>query len=56
MRINLLELGRMIDKQYLADELIKLNEKYKVNLSLELWDSFIDSMLQKKESQLTLFE
>lgn len=54
MRIDLLELGRMIDKQYLAKELIKLNEKYKLNLSLELWDSFINEMTPIKESQMTL--
>lgn len=55
MRIDLLELGRMIDKQYLTKELIKLNEKYKLNLSLELWDSFINEMTPIKESQMTLF-
>ncbi|MDP2722858.1 MAG: SAM-dependent methyltransferase [Bacteroidales bacterium] len=55
MRINLLELGRTIDKQYLDSELIKLNEKYKINLSLDLWDSFINVMKPIKESQMKLF-
>ncbi len=55
MRIDLLELGRMIDKRYLANELIILNEKYNLNLSLELWDSFINEMTPIKDSQMTLF-
>jgi len=55
MRIDLLELGRMIDKDYLTNELIILNERYKLNLSLELWDSFINEMTPIKESQMTLF-
>jgi hypothetical protein len=55
MRIDLLELGRMIDKDYLTNELIILNEKYNLNLSLELWDGFINEMTPIKESQMTLF-
>ncbi len=55
MRINLLQLGRIVDKQYLAKELVKLNKKYNLNLSLELWDSFINEMTPVKENQLTLF-
>jgi hypothetical protein len=55
MRIDLLELGRILDKQYLAKELIKLNEKYRLNISLELWDNFINEMTPIRESQMTLF-
>lgn len=55
MRINLLELGRSIDKEYLSEELIKLNEKYNFNLSLELWDDFINKMTPIKDKQTTLF-
>jgi len=55
MRIDLLELGKKITKQDLARELHKLNEMYKLDLSLELWDSFIVEMTPFKEIQMTLF-
>jgi hypothetical protein len=55
MRIDLLELGKKINKQDLAKELHKLNEMYKLDLSLELWDSFIYEMTPVKEIQMTLF-
>ena len=56
MRIDLLELGKKINKEVLANELIKLNEKYGIALSLELWDRFLDEMTPVKERQMTLFE
>jgi len=44
MWIDLLELGNKIDKLDLTKELQKLNEMYNLDLSLELWDSFIAEM------------
>jgi hypothetical protein len=55
MRIDLLELGKKINKQDLSKELHKLNEKYKLDLTLALWDSFIEEMTPVKEMQMTLF-
>ena len=55
MRIDLLELGKKINKQDLAKELHKLNVVYKLDLSLELWNSFIAEMTPIKEIQMTLF-
>ena len=55
MRIDLFELGKMINKQVLANELNTLNEKYGIVLSLELWDRFMDEMTPVKERQMTLF-
>jgi hypothetical protein len=55
MRIDLLELGNKINKQDLVKELNRLNEKYGIVLSLDLWDRFIDEMTPVKEKQMTLF-
>ncbi len=55
MRIDLLELGKKINKQYLTKELHKLNKMYQLDLSLALWDCFIEEMTPVKEMQMTLF-
>jgi hypothetical protein len=55
MRIDLFELGKKINKQDLVTELNRLNEKYGIVLSLDLWDRFIDEMTPVKEKQMTLF-
>ncbi len=55
MRIDLLELARTIDKTDLQIELEMLNAKYKLHLTLDLWDSFINEMILAKESQMALF-
>ena len=44
MRIDLLELAKHIDKAELQAELEMLNKKYNLNLTLNLWDSFINEM------------
>jgi len=44
MRIDLLELAKHIDKAELQAELEMLNRKYNLNLTLNLWDSFINEM------------
>lgn len=55
MRIDLLELARQINKAKLQAELEMLNEKYTLNLTLTLWDSFINKMNPVKEEQMSLF-
>jgi len=55
MRIDLLELAKQIDKTDLQTELETLNEKYKLNLTLNLWDSFINEMKPLNNGQISLF-
>ena len=55
MRIDLLELAKQIDKTILQKELDILNEKYKFNLTLDLWDGFIDEMTPVSNGQMTMF-
>ena len=55
MRIDLLELAKRIDKTDLQAELEILNEKYKLNLTLNFWNSFIDEMTPIKNGQLEMF-
>jgi hypothetical protein len=55
MRIDLLELAKQINKADLQSELEMLNEKYKLNLTLNLWDSFINEMTPVNNEQMTMF-
>jgi hypothetical protein len=55
MRIDLLELAKQIDRAYLQTELEMLNEKYKLNLTLNLWDSFINEMIPVNNGQMAMF-
>ena len=55
MRIDLLELAKQINKADLKTELEKLNEKYKLNLTLDLWDSFISEMTPVNNGQIAMF-
>lgn len=55
MRIDLLELAKQIDKADLQTELDTLNEKYKLNLTLDLWDSFINEMTPVNNGQMAMF-
>jgi len=55
MRINLLEVAKNIEIIDLQTELEKLNEKYKLNLTLNLWDRFINEMTPSKNGQLAMF-
>jgi len=55
MRIDLLELAKQIGKADLQVELEALNEKYKLNLTLKLWDTFIQEMTPVKIGQMTMF-
>jgi hypothetical protein len=55
MRIDLLQLAKSINKKDLKSELYKLNEKYKLNLTLDLWDEFLKEMKPVNDGQLALF-
>lgn len=55
MRIDLLELAKHINKADLQRELEMLNEKYKLNLTLNLWDSFINAMTPVNNGQIAMF-
>ena len=56
MRIDLLELAKQIDRTYLETELNRLNVIYNFNLTLCLWDSFMDEMTPEYNGQIELFE
>lgn len=55
MRIDLLELAKQKNQAHLQTELEKLNEKYKLNLTLNLWDSFINEMTPVNNGQIAMF-
>ena len=55
MRIDLLELAKQIDKTDLQTELDTLNKKYKLSLTLDLWDSFINEMTPVNNGQMAMF-
>jgi len=55
MRIDLLELSKKINKANLQTELETLNKKYKFNLTLNLWNSFINEMTPVNNGQISMF-
>lgn len=55
MRIDLAELAKRIDKAVLQTKLETLNEKYNFNLTLNLWDDFINEMTPVNNGQMTIF-
>jgi hypothetical protein len=55
MRIDLLELAKQIDRTELQSELEILNIKYNFNLSLSLWDDFVNEMKPINNGQLVMF-
>ena len=55
MRIDLLELAKQSNKTDLQTELETLNEKYKFNLTLNLWDNFINEITPVNNGQMAMF-
>jgi len=55
MRIDLLELAKQTNKAFIEKELQILNEKYQFNLTIDLWDSFINEMTPVSNGQLAMF-
>lgn len=55
MRIDLLELTKIINKQGLQIELDRLNEAYNLQLTLHLWPDFLQEMIPAYNGQMTMF-
>ena len=55
MRIDLLKLALSIPKQYIEEQLVNMNEKYRLCLNSNLWTRFIESMTPVEDTQTTLF-
>jgi hypothetical protein len=55
IRIDLYKLALNSSKQYIEEQLVYMNDKYSLNLDLELWDNFIEELTPIKEKQMTLF-
>jgi len=55
MRIDILELAKQINKADLQLELGLLNEKYRLNLTLNLWNTFIKEMMPANSEQMKIF-
>ncbi|WP_118953254.1 hypothetical protein [Taibaiella helva] len=55
MRIDLLELAKIIDESELQKELNNINEKYNFNLTFELWADFMEEITPIQSRQVALF-
>jgi hypothetical protein len=55
MRLDLLNLAKLISKNEIEEQIVFLNDKYSLDINLSQWDSFINEMTPKKEKQLTIF-
>jgi len=55
MRLDLLNLAKLISRNEIEEQIVFLNDKYSLDISLSQWDSFIKEMTPKKEKQLTIF-
>lgn len=56
MRIDILELSNNINERDLKTELNKLNEMYKFNLTLDLWNNFLIEMKYVHSGQISMFD
>lgn len=55
MRLDLLNLAKLISRIEIEEQIIFLNDKYSLNINLSQWESFINEMTPEKEKQLTIF-
>jgi hypothetical protein len=55
MRINLLNLAKLIPRNEIEEQIVFLNDKYGLDINLSQWDKFIKEMTPKEEKQLTIF-
>lgn len=55
MRLDLVNLANTISRFEVETQIINLNAKYNLDISISQWDSFINDMKPMKENQLTLF-
>jgi hypothetical protein len=56
MRLDLLNIAKIISQTEIEEQIIFLNNKYSLDINLSLWDSFINNMNPNKEKQLTIFD
>ncbi|MEI6089736.1 MAG: hypothetical protein WCR42_04750 [bacterium] len=55
MRIDLLEVAKILPKKYLETELSKINSKYELDINLLTWNDFIEEMTPVNFRQTELF-
>jgi len=55
MRLDLLNLAKLISQKEVEEQIIFLNDKYSLNINLSQWDNFINEMTPVKDKQLTIF-
>jgi len=55
MRLDLLNLTKIITRTETEKQIVYLNDKYSLDINLSQSDSFINERIPKKEKQLTLF-
>lgn len=55
MRLDLLNLAKLISRNEIEEQIVFLNDKYGLDINLSQWDNFISEMTPKKEKQLTIF-
>lgn len=55
MRLDLLSISKTITQKEIEEQIIYLNYKHSLSVSISQWDDFINVMTPKKEKQLTLF-
>jgi hypothetical protein len=55
MRLDLLNLAKLISRIEIEEQIIFLNDKYSLNINLSQWESFINEMTPEKEKQLSIF-
>lgn len=55
MRLDLLNLAKVIPQNEIEGQIVFLNDKYSLDINLSQWDSFMNEMTPKKEKQLTIF-
>ncbi len=56
MRIDIAALAKIYDQKYIQMALNQLNEKYTLNLTLDLWDLFLNEMTPLRNTQILMFE
>lgn len=55
MRIDLLEVAKILPKKYLETEISKINSKYELDINLLTWNDFIEEMTPVNFKQTELF-
>jgi hypothetical protein len=56
MRINLIELSKNIDLNYLKLEMSRINKLYNLKITLDLWNGFIINLESINSNQISMFD